>query len=66
MEKVRIFLEHAPGIRIRHGVAHILDTGAGFDCDHTMSLETMQTAVERCQRALARYANGERDIYEGD
>lgn len=63
--KVRVFLERAPDLRIRHGVAHWLDTGSGFECEHAMSIETLQASVERGKRALDRYANGERDIYEG-
>lgn len=54
------FLDRAPVIQIRHGVVHALDT----DSEHTMSLDTLGETIARSQRALARYARGERGVIE--
>ena len=63
--KVKVFLDRAPTIQIKDGVAHVLDTGAGANIDRAMSLKSLQDYVARGRRALDRANRGEADIVEG-
>lgn len=58
----RIWIDRPPSIRIKDGVAYATDPDV--ELDHTLSLETLAECAARCQRALDRYAKGERDIIE--
>lgn len=62
--KLKVFLDVAPVIQIREGVAHVLDSGTTVAIDRAMSLESLRVYVERGQRALARYAKGEQEVTE--
>ena len=69
MANTNEFIAHiseAPTIEIRDGVAHVLDRSGPMRIERAMSVKSFAKYVERGQRALKRYADGEQSIIVDD
>ena len=56
------YVSDVPRIEITHGVVHICDRSGDISIDRAMSINTFKEHIKRCEEALERYADGERDV----
>ena len=60
-----VHLDGAPTVQIRKGVARVVDHTGGHRIERAMAVSDLEEYVARGQRALERFARGDKDIIEG-
>jgi hypothetical protein len=64
--KVIAHVTEAPTVEISDGIALVRYRIGGVRLRRTLSVKTLEKAVERGQRALARYSAGEQNVIVDD